>query len=71
MQSLHHPFPVGLRINTPVRRADRRGGMGRDHLLIKLECGIINGQTPSMELSQALSAMSARLAQGKRKTQHL
>jgi len=42
MQSLHRPLPVGLRINTSVRRIARRGKMGRDHLLIKSEHGIIN-----------------------------
>ena len=71
VQSLHRTLPVGLRINTLVRRAARRGGMGRDHLLIKSERGIINGQRPSMELSLAPSAVSAWLAQRKRKTRHL
>ena len=68
VQSLRRPLSVGLRINTLVRRAAHRGGMGRDHLLIKSERGIINGQTPSMELSLAPSAVLARLAQRKRKT---
>ena len=71
VQSLHRSLPVGLWINTPVHRAACRGGMGREHLLIKSECGIINGQMPSMELSLALSAVTTRLAQRKRKTQHL
>ena len=68
VQSLRRSLPVGLRINTPVHRAAHRGGMGRDHLLIKSERGIINGQTPSVELSLALSVVSAGLAQRKRKT---
>ena len=71
VQSLHCPLLVGLRIDTPVRRAARRGGMGHDHLLIKPERGIINGQTLSMELSLTPSAVSAGLAQRKRKTRHL
>ena len=33
MRSLRHLFPVGPRISTLVRRAARRGGMGRDNLL--------------------------------------
>ena len=68
VQSLRRPLPVVLRIDTPVHHAARWGGMGRDHLLIKPECGIINGQTLSMELSLAPSVVSAGLAQRKRKT---
>ena len=30
---LHHLLPVGSRLGTLVRRAARRGRMGRDHLL--------------------------------------
>ena len=71
VQSLRRPLSVGLRINTPVRRAACQGVMGRDHLHIKSERGIINGQTPSMELSLAPSAMLVGLAQRKRKTRHL
>ena len=59
VQSLRRPLPVGLRINTPVRRAARRGGMGRDHLLTKPEHGIISGHAPSIELFLAPSTMSA------------
>ena len=40
---LRHLLPVGSRLDTLVHRAAHRGGMGRDHLLIKLERGIING----------------------------
>ena len=43
VQSLRRPLPMGLRINTPVHRTAHWGGMGRDHLLIKSEHGIING----------------------------
>jgi len=71
IQSLRRPLPVGLWINTLVHHAARWGGMGRDHLLIKSEHVIINGQMPSMELSLALSAVTTRLAQRRRKTQHL
>ena len=71
VQSLCHPLLAGLWINTPVRRAACQGVMGRDHLHIKSERGIINGQTPSMELSLAPSAMLVEQAQGKRKTRHL
>ena len=71
VRSLRRPFPVGSRINTMVRRAAHRGGIGRDHLLIKPEHGIISGQMHNMELSLAPSAMSAKLAQSKRMTRHL
>ena len=71
MRLLHRPLPVGSWINTLVYRATRQGRMGRDHLLIKLEHGIISEQTSSMELSLASSAVLAGLAQRKRKTQHL
>ena len=50
VQSLRHPFPVGSRINSLVRCAAHRGGMGRDYLLIKPEHGIISGQMPSVVL---------------------
>ena len=62
VQSLRRSLPIELRINTPVRRTARRGEMGRDHLLIKPEHGIINGQTPIMELSLEPSVVSAGLA---------
>ena len=62
VQSLRRPLTVGLRIDTPVRRAARRGRMGHDHLLIKPERGIINGQMLSMGLSLAPFAVSAELA---------
>ena len=73
VRSLRRLLSVGSRINTLVRRAARRGGMGRDHLLTKPEHGPIriSGQMPSMELSLALSAVSAGFAQRKRKTRHL
>ena len=50
MRSLRYLLPVGSRINTPIRRTARQGGMGRDHFLIKPEHGIISRQTPSTAL---------------------
>ena len=47
VRSLHSLLLVGSWISTLVRCADRRSGMGRDHLLTKPEHGIISGQTPS------------------------
>ena len=51
VRSLCRLLPVGSRIRTLVRRADRRSGMGCDHLLTKPKHGIISGQTPSVALS--------------------
>ena len=58
VRSLRRPLPVGSWINTLVHHAALQGGMGRDHLLIKPEHGIISGQAPSMELSLALCRVS-------------
>ena len=63
--------PRRVEDNTLVHRAARRGEMGRDHLLIKSEHGIINEQTLGMELSLAPYVVSVGLAQRKRNTRHL
>ena len=71
--ALSRLLPVGSRFSALVRRAARRRGMGRDHLLTKPEHGPIRirGHAPSMELSLAPSTMSGGLAQRKKKTRHL
>ena len=51
VRSLCCLLPIWPRISTLVRCVARRDGMGRDHLLIKPEHGIISGQMPSVALS--------------------
>ena len=66
---LRHLLPVGSRLGTLARRTVRRSRMGRDHLLKQSQSMALSGS--ASVLSLAWSAMSAGLAQGKRKTQHI
>ena len=51
VQSLCCLLPIWLLINTLVRRAARRGGMGCDNSLTMPGHGIVRRETPSMALS--------------------
>ena len=54
VRSLCRLLSVGSWFSTLFRRAVRRGGIGRDHLLTELEHGVISGQTPSVALSGSM-----------------
>ena len=64
-------LPEGSWLGTLVRHAICRGGMGHDNLRTTPGHDRISGRAPSMGLSLAPPAMSAGLAQRKRKSRYL